>query len=113
MTAKGERHEGALDALDPAIHLLTFVIEVAGVGSSSWALFLRRGFGASDWNKAYEGLSRRSGTRHAFEAGLNSAVSQLRSEVVGQPTAAANRQGLSCVSATEDACGRPQLCRHA
>ena len=44
------------EAMIRAIHLLTFVIEVAGVGSSSWALFLRCGFGASDWNKAYEGF---------------------------------------------------------
>ena len=44
------------------MQLIATVIEVAGVGIIvvgvliASALFLRRGFGASDWNKAYEGF---------------------------------------------------------
>jgi uncharacterized membrane protein len=50
------------DALDPAMHLIATVIEVAGVTIIvvgvliASALFLRRGFGSSDWEKAYEGF---------------------------------------------------------
>ena len=54
--------ERARDALDPAMHLVATVIEVAGVAIIvvgvliASALFLRRGFGSSDWEKAYEGF---------------------------------------------------------
>jgi uncharacterized membrane protein len=49
-------------ALDPAMHLVATVIEVAGVAIIvvgvliASALFLRRGVGSSDWEKAYEGF---------------------------------------------------------
>ena len=54
--------ERARDALDPAMHLVATVIEVAGVAIIvvgvliASALFLRRGFGSSDWENAYEGF---------------------------------------------------------
>ena len=44
------------------MHLIATAIEIAGVGIIvlgaliATVLFLRRGFGASDWDKAYEGF---------------------------------------------------------
>jgi uncharacterized membrane protein len=50
------------NAVDNAMHLIATAIEIAGVGIIvlgaliAAGLFLRRGFGASDWDKAYEGF---------------------------------------------------------
>jgi uncharacterized membrane protein len=50
------------DGIDAAMHLIASGIEVAGVGIIvlgaliAAMVFLRRGFGASEWDKAYKGF---------------------------------------------------------
>ena len=88
------------DGIDTAMHSIATAIEVAGVGIIvlgaliAAVLFLRRGFGASDWDKAYEGF--RADLGRGILLGLEFLVA---ADIIGAVAVAPTFQSLGVLAA--------------
>ena len=87
-------------AIDTAMHATATAVEVAGVGIIvlgaliAAVLFLRRGFGVSDWDRAYEGF--RADLGRAILLGLEFLVA---ADIIGTVAVAPTFESLGVLAA--------------